>query len=142
MMREMFVPMQREGRAEEIANTVLFLCSDGGFVMRPQSDGHRNQPLLVAQARGCKKDCVNAVLKRTKIGEPNGNQERVDRRVNRQQRRQSYWPDGSVKELTKRWWARGATPVCDPLARTDRASPGCVKSKTFHENKDRVYTKS
>ena len=47
IMREMFVPMQREGRPEEIANTVLFLCSDaasyitgqsisvdGGFVMR------------------------------------------------------------------------------------------------------------
>jgi len=47
MMREMFVPMQREGRPEEIANTVLFLCSDaasyitgqsisvdGGYVMR------------------------------------------------------------------------------------------------------------
>jgi NAD(P)-dependent dehydrogenase (short-subunit alcohol dehydrogenase family) len=46
-MRETFVPMQREGRPEEIANTVLFLCSDlasyitgqsisvdGGFVMR------------------------------------------------------------------------------------------------------------
>jgi NAD(P)-dependent dehydrogenase (short-subunit alcohol dehydrogenase family) len=46
-MREMFVPMQREGRPEEIANTVLFLCSDaasyitgqsisvdGGYVMR------------------------------------------------------------------------------------------------------------
>src|SRR5580658_7993609 len=28
MMRETFVPMQREGRPEEIANTVLFLCSD------------------------------------------------------------------------------------------------------------------
>ncbi len=47
MMRETFVPMQREGRPEEIANTVLFLCSDlasyitgqsisvdGGYVMR------------------------------------------------------------------------------------------------------------
>jgi NAD(P)-dependent dehydrogenase (short-subunit alcohol dehydrogenase family) len=47
MMRETFVPMQREGRPEEIASTVLFLCSeaasyitgqsisvDGGFVMR------------------------------------------------------------------------------------------------------------
>jgi NAD(P)-dependent dehydrogenase (short-subunit alcohol dehydrogenase family) len=47
MMCDMFVPMQREGRPEEIANTVLFLCSDaasyitgqsisvdGGFVMR------------------------------------------------------------------------------------------------------------
>ena len=47
VMREMLVPMQREGRPEEIANTVLFLCSDaasyitgqsisvdGGFVMR------------------------------------------------------------------------------------------------------------
>lgn len=46
-MRETFVPMQREGRPEEVANTVLFLCSeaasyitgqsisvDGGFVMR------------------------------------------------------------------------------------------------------------
>ena len=46
-MRETLVPMQREGRPEEIANTVLFLCSDaasyitgqsisvdGGFVMR------------------------------------------------------------------------------------------------------------
>lgn len=46
-MRETFVPMQREGRPEEIANTVLFLCSDlasyitgqsisvdGGYVMR------------------------------------------------------------------------------------------------------------
>lgn len=46
-MRETYVPMQREGRPEEIANTVLFLCSDlasyitgqsisvdGGFVMR------------------------------------------------------------------------------------------------------------
>ena len=46
-MRETFVPMQREGRPEEIAHTVLFLCSDlasyvtgqsisvdGGFVMR------------------------------------------------------------------------------------------------------------
>ncbi len=46
-MREIFVPMQREGRPEEIANTVLFLCSDlasyitgqsisvdGGYVMR------------------------------------------------------------------------------------------------------------
>lgn len=46
-MRETFVPMQREGRPEEIASTVLFLCSDlasyitgqsisvdGGFVMR------------------------------------------------------------------------------------------------------------
>ena len=28
MMRETFVPMKREGRPEEIANTVLFLCSD------------------------------------------------------------------------------------------------------------------
>jgi NAD(P)-dependent dehydrogenase (short-subunit alcohol dehydrogenase family) len=47
MMLENFVPMQREGRPEEIANTVLFLCSDlasyitgqsisvdGGYVMR------------------------------------------------------------------------------------------------------------
>lgn len=47
MMRETFVPMQREGRPEEIAHTVLFLCSDlasyitgqsisvdGGYVMR------------------------------------------------------------------------------------------------------------
>jgi NAD(P)-dependent dehydrogenase (short-subunit alcohol dehydrogenase family) len=47
MMRERFVPMQREGRPEEIANTVLYLCSDlvsyitgqsisvdGGYVMR------------------------------------------------------------------------------------------------------------
>src|SRR6201993_395763 len=47
MMCETFVPMQREGRPEEIANTVLFLCSDaasyitgqsisvdGGYVMR------------------------------------------------------------------------------------------------------------
>jgi NAD(P)-dependent dehydrogenase (short-subunit alcohol dehydrogenase family) len=47
MMRELLVPMQREGRPEEIANAVLFLCSDrasyitgqsisvdGGFVMR------------------------------------------------------------------------------------------------------------
>jgi NAD(P)-dependent dehydrogenase (short-subunit alcohol dehydrogenase family) len=47
MMCETLVPMQREGRPEEIANTVLFLCSDlasyitgqsisvdGGFVMR------------------------------------------------------------------------------------------------------------
>ena len=46
-MWETFVPMKREGRPEEIANTVLFLCSsaasyitgqsisvDGGFVMR------------------------------------------------------------------------------------------------------------
>ena len=46
-MRETFVPMQREGRPEEIANVVLFLCSDlasyvtgqsisvdGGYVMR------------------------------------------------------------------------------------------------------------
>ncbi len=46
-MRELFVPMQREGRPEEIASTVLFLCSDaasyitgqsisvdGGYVMR------------------------------------------------------------------------------------------------------------
>jgi NAD(P)-dependent dehydrogenase (short-subunit alcohol dehydrogenase family) len=46
-MVEYFVPMKREGRPEEIANTVLFLCSDaasyitgqsisvdGGFVMR------------------------------------------------------------------------------------------------------------
>lgn len=28
-MLENFVPMKREGRPEEIANTVLFLCSDG-----------------------------------------------------------------------------------------------------------------
>lgn len=47
MMRATFVPMQREGRPEEVANTVLFLCSDlssyitgqsisvdGGYVMR------------------------------------------------------------------------------------------------------------
>ncbi|GGG90190.1 SDR family NAD(P)-dependent oxidoreductase [Silvibacterium dinghuense] len=47
IMRETFVPMQREGMPEEIANTVLFLCSDlasyitgqsisvdGGYVMR------------------------------------------------------------------------------------------------------------
>ena len=47
MMRETFVPMQREGRPEEIANVILFLCSDlasyitgqsisvdGGYVMR------------------------------------------------------------------------------------------------------------
>src|ERR1700744_4380608 len=47
MMRETFVPMQREGRPEEVANTVLFLCGDlasyvtgqsisidGGYVMR------------------------------------------------------------------------------------------------------------
>ncbi len=47
MMLDNFVPMQREGRPEEIANTVLFLCSDlasyitgqsisvdGGYVMR------------------------------------------------------------------------------------------------------------
>lgn len=47
VMRETFVPMQREGRPEEIANVVLFLCSDlasyitgqsisvdGGYVMR------------------------------------------------------------------------------------------------------------
>ena len=47
VMRETFVPMKREGRPEEIANTVLFLCSDlasyitgqsisvdGGYVMR------------------------------------------------------------------------------------------------------------
>ncbi len=46
-MLETFVPMKREGRPEEIANTVLFLCSeaasyitgqsisvDGGYVMR------------------------------------------------------------------------------------------------------------
>ncbi|MDE3061545.1 MAG: SDR family oxidoreductase [Acidobacteriota bacterium] len=47
IMRETFVPMQREGSPEEIANVVLFLCSDlasyvtgqsisvdGGYVMR------------------------------------------------------------------------------------------------------------
>ena len=47
IMRETLVPMQREGRPEEIANAVLFLCSDlasyitgqsisvdGGYVMR------------------------------------------------------------------------------------------------------------
>ena len=47
IMCDTFVPMQREGRPEEIANTVLFLCSDlasyitgqsisvdGGYVMR------------------------------------------------------------------------------------------------------------
>ena len=46
-MLENFVPMRREGRPEEIANTVLWLCSDaasyitgqsisvdGGYVMR------------------------------------------------------------------------------------------------------------
>ncbi len=46
-MRETLVPTQREGRPEQIANTVLFLCGefasyitgqsisvDGGFVMR------------------------------------------------------------------------------------------------------------
>jgi NAD(P)-dependent dehydrogenase (short-subunit alcohol dehydrogenase family) len=37
MMREMLVPMQREGRPEEIANTVLFLCSDGANYITGQS---------------------------------------------------------------------------------------------------------
>jgi NAD(P)-dependent dehydrogenase (short-subunit alcohol dehydrogenase family) len=37
MMREMLVPMQREGRPEEIANTVLFLCSEAASYITGQS---------------------------------------------------------------------------------------------------------
>src|SRR5487761_2340130 len=37
MMLENFVPMQREGRPEEIANTVLFLCSDLASYITGQS---------------------------------------------------------------------------------------------------------
>lgn len=37
-MREMLVPMQREGRPEEIANTVLFLCSDAASYITGQMD--------------------------------------------------------------------------------------------------------
>ncbi len=35
------------------------------------------------QVRGCKKDCVNAVPEKRKIGEPDGNQERTNRRAHR-----------------------------------------------------------
>jgi hypothetical protein len=39
---------------------------------------------VLIQHRRCKKDCVNEVLKKRKMGEPNDNQKRADRRVDRE----------------------------------------------------------
>jgi hypothetical protein len=51
--------------------------------------------------RGCTKDCVNAVLSKTRIGEPNDDKKRLDRRIDRNQRGKPDRPDGLVMELTK-----------------------------------------
>jgi hypothetical protein len=52
-----------------------------GMFLRGWSNGSASSDLEAGVRRGCKRDCVNAVLESRSIGEPNGNQKRTDRRA-------------------------------------------------------------